>query len=69
MTQRDEWMKSMQDKYQTDEAGVSEIMRERQKKSMLNPNRQKGKHRGGFSDVEVAKRASQKGLKSRWGPK
>lgn len=34
------------------EGAVREFMRQNQQKSMLNPNRQKGRHRGGFKALE-----------------
>lgn len=61
---RDKWMVSMIEKHGSLEA-VQEFMRAAQRKSMLNPNRQKGKHRGGFSDPEVARRAGQKSKRTK----
>lgn len=60
--QRERWYKSMIARYGSEEAVRAEMVR-RQQKSMLNPNRQKGKHHGGFNDRELAARAGRIGGK------
>lgn len=61
------WFKVMAEKYSTDEEGVREIMRSRQKKSMQSPKRKQPGHHGGFQSMDKArlKEISQKGLASR----
>lgn len=52
----------MMEKYGTDEAGVRQIMRERQQKSMQNPNKQKGGKAGWFNgNPELARAIGDKG--------
>lgn len=58
--QQKKWMAAMVMRYGSEEAVRQEMVR-RQQKSMLNPNRQKGKHRGGFNDLELASRAGKIG--------
>lgn len=58
--QQKKWMAAMVMRYGSEEAVRQEMVR-RQQKSMLNPNRQKGKHRGGFNIPEVAARAGKLG--------
>ena len=45
------------------EQAVKDFMKSAQEKSMLNPNRQKGSHKGGFSymDEKTHKQVSAKG--------
>lgn len=64
--QGEKWLASMVAKYGSEEKVRAEMKR-RQEKSMENPNRQKGNHHGGFSNKELAKKASKKGLQVRWG--
>lgn len=58
------WWATMIDQHGSVEA-VKDFMRAAQQKSMLNPNRQKGRHRGGFNDPEVARRAGQKSKRTK----
>lgn len=62
------WRKNMRDKYNVDDEGLSEIMRQRQQKSMLNPNRQKGRHKGGFNYMTPEERSEmgRKAARARW---
>lgn len=60
------WWSKMIDKHGSEEA-VRQFMRSNQQKSMLNPARQKGNHKGGFyGKSELAKKMSKKALKVRW---
>lgn len=54
------WMDMMKSKYNTDEAGVSAIMRSRQLKGNLG---RKGKN-GGFNSPEIAKKANKLSLEA-----
>lgn len=62
----EKWMRAMIERYGSEDAVRTEMKR-RQEKSMLNPNRQKGQHRGGFSDIEFAKKAGERGRATRYG--
>lgn len=61
------WYAKMRERYQTDDEGVREIMRQRQLKSMEARKQSGKKHRGGFSNPEVAKKASRLGVQARLG--
>jgi len=50
----------MMAKHNTDEAGVRQIMADRQKQSMASPKRKEHPHRGGFNVPGVAKEAVNK---------
>ncbi len=66
MNRSEKWHKSMLEKFGSEEAIKAEMKR-RQEKSMLNPNRQKGVHKGGFSrmDKDTLKEVSKKGVIAR----
>lgn len=59
--------KSLIEKYGSQEA-ISAHYREMQQKSMLNPSRQKGQHRGGFNKgtAEERKERARKAAEIRW---
>lgn len=61
------WFAEMRAKFDTDDEGVREIMRQRQKQSMNSPKRKEKPHRGGFSNPERARAAGAKGRQSRYG--
>ena len=65
--QSTKWMKSMIRRYGSEEAVRAEMQR-RQEKSMLNQNKQKGSHRGGFNMMspEQLSEVSKKGAQARW---
>lgn len=69
MNQAEKWRETMRKKHGVDDEGLSQIMRERQKKSMQHPNRQKGVHRGGFfyASKEQRKEYGRQGAHKRWG--
>lgn len=67
MTNKPTWHERMVAKYGSEEA-VKQEMRRRQELSMLNPNRQKGKHKGGFSYMkpEEHRELSKQAINKRW---
>jgi hypothetical protein len=60
------WFEEMRRKYQTDDAGVREIMKARQKQSMASPKRKEKPHVGGFNLPGVAKQAGERGRQTRY---
>ncbi len=61
------WYGAMREKYNTDDDGVREIMKQRQKKSMDSPKRKNKPHVGGFNMPGIAKKAGERGRKTRYG--
>lgn len=67
MTDKPTWHERMLKKHGSEEA-IKREMRRRQELSMLNPNRQKGKHKGGFSYMkpEEHRELSKQAINKRW---